>query len=134
METQEVSENQAAKMCPYSQHSRKLIECVIEMELPQTKADAKMDFITLVSDLMPGGKPTYLEVIKYPMIKILVVELGKKRIVKVLLLLIKDFCNSVNVVRNMNEDQMIEAAAMLMDECDNFRLEDYAMMFSMAKR
>ncbi|MBK7885497.1 MAG: hypothetical protein IPJ81_18160 [Chitinophagaceae bacterium] len=48
--------------------------------------------------------------------------------------MIKDFCSSLNVVRNMNEDQMIEAAAMLLDECENFRLEDYMIMFSMAKR
>jgi hypothetical protein len=42
-----------------------------------------------------------------------------------------DFCSSINVLRNMNEDQMIEAAAMLIAECGNFRLEDYVMMFSM---
>jgi hypothetical protein len=34
----------------------------------------------------------------------------------------------------MNEDQMIETASMLLDECDNFRLEDYVMMFALAKR
>lgn len=34
----------------------------------------------------------------------------------------------------MNEEQMIEAASMLIDECSNFRLEDYVMMFQMAKR
>ena len=34
----------------------------------------------------------------------------------------------------MNEDQMIETAMMLLDECDNMRLEDYSMMFAMAKR
>jgi hypothetical protein len=49
-------------------------------------------------------------------------------------IMVKDFCNSVNVVRNMTEDQMIECAAMLLDECGNFRMEDYLMMFNMAKR
>lgn len=34
----------------------------------------------------------------------------------------------------MTEDQMIEAAAMLINECGNFRIEDYVMMFSMAKK
>ncbi len=29
---------------------------------------------------------------------------------------------------------MIEAANMLLEECDNFRLEDYVMMFQMGKR
>ena len=29
---------------------------------------------------------------------------------------------------------MIESASMLIDECGNFRLQDYTMMFTMAKR
>ncbi len=68
------------------------------------------------------------------MIRDLINEHGKKTMLKVLFLLIKDFCNSINVVRNINEDQMIEAAAVLIDECNNFRLEDYTIMFSVAKR
>lgn len=83
---------------------------------------------------MPAGKPTYLEVVKYPKIIDLAREHGKSVMIKVLFLLVKDFCGSLNVVRNMNEDQMIECAAMLLDECDNFRLEDYVMMFKMAKQ
>lgn len=51
-----------------------------------------------------------------------------------LFLLVQDFCMSFGVVRNMNEDQMIECADILLDECDNFRMEDYVMMFAMAKR
>ncbi|WP_157580404.1 hypothetical protein [Segetibacter koreensis] len=78
---------------------------MIKMDVPEVKAEAKMDFVSLVSDLMPGGNPTYLEVIKYPMIKSLLAELGKKTMLKVLFLLVKDFCSSVNVVRNMNQDQ-----------------------------
>jgi hypothetical protein len=34
----------------------------------------------------------------------------------------------------MNEDQMIDCASMLLDECGTFRLEDYQVMFTMAKR
>ena len=83
---------------------------------------------------MPRGNSSHLAVIKFPMIKNLVAEHGKKTMLKVIFLLIRDFCNSINVVRNMNEDQMIESAAMLIDECDNFRLEDYAMLFSMGKK
>lgn len=83
---------------------------------------------------MPSGKPTFLEVIQYPMIKDLTQEHGKKTMMKVLFLMVKDFCSSMNVVRNMNEDQMIESSAMLLDECDNFRMEDYVMMFQMGKR
>lgn len=76
----------------------------------------------------------FLEIIRYPKIETLAETHGKRKMRKVLFLMLKDFCNSINVVRNMNEDQMIEGAAMLLDECGNFRLEDYAMMFSMAKR
>ncbi len=68
------------------------------------------------------------------MVKILAAQYGENVLLKNIFLLVKDFCGGVNVVRNMNEDQMIEAAAMLLDECGNFRLEDYVMMFSMAKR
>lgn len=93
-----------------------------------------MELLSMTGDLMPSGKPTFLEVIKYPMIQQLIAEHGKKTMLKVLFLLVKDFCRSLNVVRNMTEDQMIEAAAMLIDECGNFRIEDYVMMFSMAKK
>lgn len=88
----------------------------------------------MAGGLMPAGKPTYLQVIQYPMVKQLVQDNGNKTMLKVLFLLVKDFCASMNVVRNMNEDQMIESAAMLIDECDNFRMEDYVMMFQMGKR
>lgn len=83
---------------------------------------------------MPRGTPNFLQVINYPMISQLTSEHGDKTMLKVLFLLVKDFCSSLNVVRNMTEDQMIEAAAMLINECGNFRMEDYVMMFSMAKK
>jgi len=104
------------------------------MDLPETKSEAKMEYLALVSDLMPAGIPAFLSIIKFPMLRDLVNEHGKKTMLKVIFLLVRDFCSSINVVRNMNEDQMIETAAMLLDECGNFRLQDYTMMFSMAKR
>lgn len=104
------------------------------MDLPQTKSEAKMEFVGIISELMPGGNASHLGVIKFPMIKNLLAEFGKKTMLKIIFLLIKEFCNSINVIRNMTEDQMIEAAAMLIDECENFRLEDYAMMFSLGKK
>jgi len=134
MEIQKASDNQVAKVNPYNQHSQKLIQCLIKMDFPETKLEAKMEFVGLVGDLMPAGIPAFLSMIKFPMIKDLVNEHGKKTMLKVIFLLIRDFCSSINVVRNMDQDQMIEAAAMLLDECGNFRLQDYTMMFSMAKR
>lgn len=85
-------------------------------------------------ELMPGGRANFLGVVNYPKIKDLVTELGPQPMVKILFLLVKDFCSALNVVRNMNEEQQIESASLLLDECDNFRLEDYVMMFQMAKR
>jgi hypothetical protein len=134
MEVQKAPEKQVAKTIPYNQHSQRLIQCLISMDMPEKKSEAKMEFLNMTGNLMPGGTPTYLDVIKYPMVKSLVTEVGKKRMLKVIYLMVRDFCSSINVVRNMNEDQMIEAAAMLIDECGNFRLEDYAMMVSMGKR
>ena len=93
-----------------------------------------MELAEICRELMPSGKPNYLSVIKYPMIKSLIESQGFRVMHKVIFLMLKDFCNSFNVVRNMSEDQMIEAASMLLDECDNFRLEDYVMMFQMGKR
>ena len=116
------------------QHSADLIQCLINLQGEATRADAKNELIATTSDLMPKGVPDLLGVVRFPMIRDLAAQHGRKVIRKVLFLLVKDFCASMNVVRNMNEEQMIEAAAMLLDECDNFRLEDYVMMFGLAKR
>ncbi len=91
MEIQKASGNQVAKRNPYSQHSQKLIQCLIKMDLPETKSDAKMEFVGIISELMPGGNASHLEVIKFPMIKNLVLECGKKTMLKVVFLLIRDF-------------------------------------------
>lgn len=114
--------------------SQKLVQCLINLEHESTKAEAKMDLILVANELMPEGKPDFLPMVQYPKITELVVTMGKRQLLTVLTLMVKDFCSSLNVVRNMNEDQMIETAAMLLDECDNFRLQDYVVMFSMAKR
>ncbi len=111
-----------------------LIECLSKLEHPDFKRDAKMELLSIAGNLAPAGKPDFLNVIRYPTLQGLIERNGRKTMLKVVFMLVKDFCASVNVVRNMNEDQMIEAAAMLIDECDNFRLEDYVMMFSLAKR
>lgn len=83
---------------------------------------------------MPGGKPKFEDIRYYPSIVSIKEAVGTDKMLMALWLLVQDFCRSINVVRNMNEDQMIEAASMLLDEAGNFRLEDYVMMFTMAKR
>lgn len=114
--------------------SQKLLQCIAKLDTGE-KMQAKLELVMLTSELMPNGKPNFLSVIKYPMIKSLITTTeGKMRLMGIVTLLVKDFCSSFNVVRNMNETQMLEAANMLLEECDNFRLEDYVMMFQMGKR
>lgn len=95
---------------------------------------AKIDFLSQCSTLLPKGIPDYLSVVKYPKLEMLIFDKGRKEVHVIVTLLVKDFCASLNVVRNMTEEQMIDAANMLVDECDNFRLEDYVIMFQMAKK
>lgn len=83
---------------------------------------------------MPAGKPNYLGMIKYPKITDLVTSQGEPTLVLILSVMVRDFCACMNVARSMNQDQIIEAAYMLLNEAGNFRLEDYAVMFSMAKK
>lgn len=104
------------------------------MENPELRQEGKMELISITSELMPKGEPDLIGVVRYPQIVRLCQEVGKKGVFYMILTLVKDMCSSLNVVRNMNEDQMMEAASMLLDEAGNFRLEDYVMMFSMAKR
>jgi len=104
------------------------------MDLPDTRIEGKMELLARGSELLPAGKPKFLDVVKYPKIEDLITQHGKTTIQKVVFLMVKDFAGAFNVVRNLTEDQMIECAAMLLDECDNFRLEDYVMMFQMGKR
>ena len=125
--------NQLAQTSAPAQSSQKLMQCLVRLETAE-RSKAKMELLLITNELMPGGKPDLLGVRKYPMIKDLVQSEGKKKMLAILVLMVKDFCSSMNVVRNMNEDQMIEAGAMLLEECDNFRMEDYVMMFSMAKK
>lgn len=115
--------------------SQKLMQCLTNLEVGGVAhATAKMDLLLLTSELMPKGNPNYTGVVKYPKISTLVELHGKKTMLVILTLMVKDFCGSINVVRNMNEDQMIETAAMLLDESENFRLEDYLVMFNLAKK
>lgn len=93
-----------------------------------------MELVAMTGAIMPQGNPAFAIVRQFPTIAQLINEYGRKTMLKAIYLLVKDLCGSLNVVRNMNDDQMIEAAAMLLDECDNFRLEDYTMMFALGKR
>lgn len=95
---------------------------------------AKMQLEAKLAEIMPKGMPNYQMVREMPAISQLIAKFGIVDMHKVMFCLVYDFCNSVNVVRNMNEAQMTEAAGFILNECGNFRLEDYVMMFALAKR
>jgi len=100
----------------------------------ENKALAKTTYQVVLLELMPEGKPNYLEVVKYPKISDLLPVHGAANMLFMLAVMVRDFCASLNVVRNMNEDQIIETATMMLQECGNYRLEDYAQFFTQAKR
>lgn len=104
-----------------------LVQC-----LTADKVD-KIILAEVANKLIPDGNPDFASIIHYPMVKDLAKENFKLTVLFVTAL-VRDFCSSYNVVRNMNEDQIIEAAIQLVDEADNFRLEDFTMMFSLAKK
>jgi hypothetical protein len=95
---------------------------------------AKEALTLRASELMPEGVPAYTSVIAYPKISKLITQYGRSIMWKAMVMLLKDFSDSFGVVRNMNEAQMLDAATMLLDECGTFRMEDYVMMFTLAKR
>jgi hypothetical protein len=103
-------------------------------EIPEKRIQAKSEITQLMAGLMPEGRPQYTLTVQYPMVRNLVEEEGRVKMIKVIFLMVADLCRSVNVVRNMNEDQMIEVATMLLEECGNFRIQDYMMFFTMVKR
>ena len=110
----------------YVQRSKNLVKCLTDGN--------KLELAELISDLIPNGKPDLIGVVNYPKISKLIEENGRQGVRATIFLIVKNFCESLNVVRGMNEDQMIEAASFLIDECGNYRIEDYLIMFTMAKR
>jgi len=105
-----------------------------DKQTPEERQVAKLAYGMAVKQLFPEGKPDYLGVVRYPQIRDLIKDNGQPVVLLLIAVMVRDYCASINVARNMNEDQILEAAAMLMEEAGNFRLEDYAMMFALAKR
>lgn len=105
-----------------------------ENEHEAARTAARNEIMSMTRTLMPQGLPDFVSVRNYPSIHQLRTDVGDANMHKVLMCMVKHFCDSVNVVRNMTEDQMIECADMLLHECDTFRLEDYQMMFALGKR
>lgn len=85
---------------------------------------------------MQNGVPNYIDISFAPSLKSLTDEHGFDYLQTVLCLLIDDFCESFSFKeeKKMNESQTIECASFLLEECKDYRIEDYACMFTLAKR
>lgn len=106
----------------------------------------KVGLTASVSALMPNGVPDFSIIPLSPSIKQLMngidiegqerYSIDYEKMLTVLCMMITDFCDSQTLAegKNMNQNQVIECASFLLDECGNFRIEDYVLMFSMAKR
>jgi hypothetical protein len=125
-----------ARVQASNQLSIKLLQCIVTMgeDNPETQAFGKLQLMESVTQLMPFGKPDFASVRYYPSVRQMQEKSGYEGLHKALFLLVKDFCDSMGFEKTLNELQQIEAASYLLDECDNFRLEDYVMMFALAKR
>jgi len=110
------------------QHSKSLVDLII--------SNNQIEIAETTSNLMPDGVPNFEPIRSFPTIKALCdsIKDGRKNMRAVLFNMVKNLSESINVVRNLTEDQMIEIASFLLDECGDFRLEDYQMMFTLAKR
>lgn len=95
---------------------------------------ARLQLANTAGGLMPGGVVAFAELNQFPLIKHMAQGIGKTEVQTLLVMLITNFCRSFNVVRNMNEDQVTECAMYLFDECKDFTLEDYVIMFALGKR
>ena len=69
------------------QHSMQLIDTLLKMEVETTKTEAKMQLVQMSRDLMPAGKPSFLNVIKYPKISQMAMEHGSSKMIKVIFLM-----------------------------------------------
>jgi hypothetical protein len=95
-----------------------------------------IQLVELASELLPKGNPNFKAMRNFTPIKVLL-DNESATITDIrcaLLVLVKNFSESINVVRNLNETQAVEITEMLIDECGDFRLEDYFIMFQLAKR
>lgn len=93
-----------------------------------------MELIKLTDQLTPAGNPDFKMVAAMPPIKDIVSQDGPEAMLFVLSAIIRNFCASVNVVRNMSTGQILMAANTLLQECKNYRVEDFVLMFDMAMK
>lgn len=108
----------------------RLIECILEGERN------KIAYYRMVADDLynADGNPNFLLHFKRPSIEFLRARMEEKQLMKVLYLVVSDFCRSINVAQNMNEDQVLEACYWLLTDSRSFWIEDYILMFDLVKK
>lgn len=115
--------------------SIKLVKCLAQTEKEETKLSAMIELSRINNVLLPQGKPDHLIIVKFKTIKQQIEELGRQVVFSTIVLLIRSFCSSFNLVRNMSEMQMIECTTnlLLKYENSNYRIEDFVQFFQGAK-
>lgn len=61
-------------------------------------------------------------------------QMGPAVLVKMLILLVTDFCKQYNVVRNMSTDQITDYCIEQVEEYPHYKFEDYVLFFDAAKK
>ena len=95
---------------------------------------SQLAIATRALELMPHGEPNYASLIECSSLKEIIKSIGLPEIQTLVMTLVKNFCHSLNLVRNMSQSQVIACTLYLVDECRDFRMEDYLIMFTMAER
>ncbi len=114
------------------QHSQNLILSILSLQQDEIKS--KLELVNASQRLIPGGVVAFRDLIGLPSLKSVAKTMGVPQTQTMIFLLIANFCKSFNVVRNMTEDQMVECAVYLLDECRDFTVDDYVIMFALGKR
>lgn len=96
--------------------------------------EGKIELVNAGVRLIPKGEIAFNELENYPSLVSITKELGITKTQTLIALLITNFTKSFNVVRNMSEDQILECAVYIFEECNDFTIEDYVIMFTLAKR
>lgn len=79
------------------------------------------------------GVPKFVELRRCEHLPALKTEHGSGLLRAMITVLVKAFCSQLNVVRNMNEVQIIQCANFLMKNGDDMTMEDFVVMFEMAQ-
>lgn len=110
--------------------SQNLIKCILAAETD------KLGFYRLISDELyrADGQPNFLMHFKRPSISFLRARAEEKDLLKVIYVIVSDFCAALNVSQNMSKDQIVETCYWLLTDSRGFWIEDYVLMLDMAKK